>query len=80
MFRWIHIEGDLSLNSLTSAKGLKLPEHIGGSLDLRSLTSAEGLDLSNTSIGYFLYLNNLTSAKCQGFNLTKVCRKNYLVK
>jgi hypothetical protein len=54
--------GDLDLSSLTSAKGLKLPEHIGGSLDLRGLTSAKGLKLPER-IGGTLDLRGLTSAK-----------------
>ena len=53
--------GDLYLDSLTSAEGLKLPEKIG-SLYLDSLTSAEGLKLPEKISG-ILYLNSLTSAE-----------------
>ena len=54
--------GDLVLSSLTSAKGLTLPQTIGGYLFLNSLTSAEGLTLPQT-IGGSLDLRDLTSAE-----------------
>lgn len=57
-----NIKGNLDLSSLTSAKGLKLPEKIDGDLDLWRLTSAEGLELPKT-IGGELYLSGLTSAE-----------------
>jgi len=56
------VTGFLSLSSLTSAKGLKLPSSVTGDLDLNSLTSAEGLVLP-TSIGGGLDLRWLTSAE-----------------
>ncbi len=57
-----YYNGSLSLNGLTSAKGLVLPKSIGGWLSLDGLTSAKGLVLPK-SIGGSLYLNGLTSAK-----------------
>jgi hypothetical protein len=54
-------EGNLNLESLTSAKGLTLPDTIGDSLNLDSLTSADGLTLPHI-IGANLFLNSLTSA------------------
>jgi hypothetical protein len=54
------MEGDLSLNGLTSAKGLVLPESVEY-LSLNSLTSAEGLILPE-SVSH-LELNSLTSAE-----------------
>ena len=54
--------GDLYLGSLTSAKGLKLPESIGGYLNFYGLTSAKGLELPE-SIGGYLILGRLTSAE-----------------
>ncbi len=56
------VEGNIDLNSLTSAKGLILPTSIGWNLDLSSLTSAEGLTLP-ISIGGYLNLRGLTSAE-----------------
>ena len=58
----IYHHGDLYLNNLRSAKGLKFPDKVGGSLDLGGLTSAEGLELP-TEIGGDLDLSNLTSAE-----------------
>ena len=52
--------GSLSLDGLTSAEGLVLPEKIGGWLSLNGLTSAEGLVLP-TKIGDSLFLNGLTN-------------------
>jgi len=57
-----HVSGNLYLNSLTSAKGLVLPETIGGILVLSSLTSAEGLVLPE-KVGGDLSLRSLESAK-----------------
>ena len=54
--------GDLSLNGLTTAEGLTLPESIGGNLNLDGLKSAEGLVLPE-SIGGDLYLSGLSSAE-----------------
>jgi DNA repair exonuclease SbcCD ATPase subunit len=62
----LHHEGNLHLNSLTSAEGLILPQSVGGDLYLNSLTSAEGLILPQ-SVGGYLNLNSLTSA--EGLNL-----------
>ena len=56
------IEGSLSLDGLTSAKGLNLPDKIGGWLYLNGLTSAKGLNLPD-EIGRWLFLNGLTSAE-----------------
>jgi hypothetical protein len=58
----VYYNGYLSLSSLTSAEGLKLPEHVGGGLDLSSLTSAEGLTLPEY-VGGGLNLPSLTSAE-----------------
>ncbi len=58
----LYHHGNLDLNTLTSAKGLTLPNSIGGGLNLDSLTSAEGLTLPN-STGDSLDLNSLTSAE-----------------
>lgn len=54
--------GDLSLNSLKSAEGLKLPERVQGYLDLRLLKSAKGLKLPDFIDGN-LYLDSLKSAE-----------------
>ena len=54
--------GNLYLNALKSAKGLKLPNVINGDLYLHSLTSAKGLKLPSTIIGY-LNLEKLISAE-----------------
>ena len=54
--------GDLSLDSLTSAEGLTLPQTVGGYLNLYSLTSAEGLTLPQT-VGDYLSLDSLTSTE-----------------
>jgi len=55
------VNGDLDLESLTSAEGLTLPQTVGGDLDLFNLTSALGLTLPQT-VGGDLDLFNLTSA------------------
>lgn len=52
--------GNLYLNALKSAKGLKLPNVINGDLYLHSLTSAKDLKLPKTITGD-LYLKGLTS-------------------
>jgi hypothetical protein len=54
--------GNLNLENLTSADGLKLPESLNGNLNLQNLTSAEGLKLPK-SIGGHLDFYSLTSAK-----------------
>ena len=54
--------GNLYLNDLKSAKGLKLPSTIIGYLNLEKLISAEGLKFPNTINGR-LYLDSLTSAE-----------------
>lgn len=54
--------GNLDLCSLTSAKGLILPQIVIGDLDLSSLTSTEGLTLPQSVDGN-LDLSSLTSAK-----------------
>lgn len=54
--------GNLYLNDLKSAKGLKLPNTIIGYLNLEKLISAEGLKFPNTINGR-LYLDSLTSAE-----------------
>jgi hypothetical protein len=54
--RWI------DLDSLTSAKGLKLPTTLNGNLSLHNLSSAEGLTLPSTLNGN-LYLGSLSSAE-----------------
>ncbi len=54
--------GDLDLENIRNAKGLKLPEHVGGNLRLHNLTSAEGLNLPE-HVGGGLYLNSLTSVE-----------------
>ena len=54
--------GRISLDSLTSAEGLVLPESIGGSIYLNSLTSADGLVFPE-SIGGSIDLCSLTSAE-----------------
>ena len=56
------IGGGLSLDGLTSAEGLVLPQSIGGGLSLSGLTSADGLVLPK-SIGRWLYLDGLTIAE-----------------
>ena len=53
--------GRISLDSLTSAEGLVLPESIGGSIYLNSLTSAEGLVLPQ-HVGGDIFLSHLTNA------------------
>ena len=58
----IYHYGDLYLDGLTSAEGLKLPDKIGGWLDLSGLTSVEGLNLP-TEIKGTLVLSGLTSAE-----------------
>ena len=58
----IYHYGNLNLRSLTSAKGLELPDEIEGDLNLSSLTSAEGLKLPD-EIRDDLYLSGLTSAE-----------------
>ena len=55
-------KGYLYLNSLTSAKDLKLPKEIGGGLYLSSLTNAKGLKLPE-KIGGYLNLCSLKSAR-----------------
>jgi len=67
------IGGHLDLRSLTSAKGLVLPDSIK-SLDLTSLTSTEGLDLPDSIQS--LSLDSLTSAK--GLNLPSSVRELWL--
>jgi hypothetical protein len=57
-----NLSGHLSLESLTSAEGLALPQTVGSFLDLQSLTSAKGLTLPQF-VGGTLYLVNLTSAE-----------------
>ena len=54
--------GNLYLNDLKSAKGLKLPNIVIGGVSLDNLTSSEGLVLPDIIKGN-LYLENLTSAK-----------------
>ena len=61
-----YVRGYIYLNSLISAKGLKLPDKIEGNLFLKSLTSAEGLKLPDKIEGD-LFLKSLTSA--EGLNL-----------
>ncbi len=56
-----YVNGSLSLNGLTSAVGLNLPDKIEYSLYLNNLTSAEGLNLPDEIKD--LYLNGLTSTK-----------------
>ena len=56
------ISDNISLNGLTSAKDLVLPEKIDGSLSLDGLTSAKDLVLPE-KIGMSLFLNGLTTAK-----------------
>ena len=53
--------GRISLDSLTSAEGLVLPESIGGSIYLNSLTNAEGLVLPQY-VGGDIFLSHLTNA------------------
>ena len=57
-----HYAGDIGIDSLTSAEGLKLPDVVGGDLRLDSLTSAKGLKLPDV-VGGGLFFNRLTSAK-----------------
>ena len=57
-----YYEGNLNLDTLSSAEGLVLPEHIGGYLDLSDLSLAKGLVLPNHIEGN-LYLNGLTSVE-----------------
>ena len=54
--------GDLDLNCLTSAEGLKLPNTINGDLNLSCLTSTEGLKLPDMINGS-LDLRSLISAE-----------------
>lgn len=54
--------GNLYLNDLKSAKGLKLPNIVIGGVSLDNLMSSEGLVLPDIIKGN-LYLENLTSAK-----------------
>ena len=58
----IYHYGDLYLDGLTSAEGLKLPDKVGGYLDLSGLKSAKGLELPN-EIGVSLDLSGLRSAE-----------------
>ena len=58
----IYHYGDLYLDGLTSAEGLKLPDKVGGYLDLSGLRSAEGLKLPD-KIGGWLKLNGIRSAE-----------------
>ena len=58
----IYFYGDLDLNDLTSAQGLKLPQHVIGNLNLNNLTSAQDLTLPK-SVSESIYLNNLIDAK-----------------
>jgi len=71
-----YVGGYLELRSLTSAKGLVLPETVGGSLDLDSLTSAKGLVLPET-VGEYLNLSSLESAK--GLALPKTIGGNLVL-
>lgn len=54
--------GNLDLNSLSSAEGIRLPDQISAGLFLDSLVSAEGLKFPNR-IQQSLSLNSLTSAE-----------------
>ena len=54
--------GSLSLDGLTSAKGLVLPKNISDSLYLDGLTSAKGLVFPENISG-FLSLDGLTHAE-----------------
>jgi hypothetical protein len=65
------VDGNLYLDGLTSAQGLKLPESMNGDLSLISLTSAQGLKLPESVNGH-LWLNSLTSA--QGLKLPREVR------
>ena len=58
----IYHYGSLDLDSLTNAKGLKLPDKVEGSLCLGNLRSAEGLELPNEICGD-LDLMGLTSVE-----------------
>lgn len=69
----IYFHGDLSLDEITSSKGLVLPQNIRGSLYLNGLISAKGLVLPQ-NIGGSLHLNGLTNA--EGLILPKNIRKN----
>ena len=68
-----YVHGDLSLNGLTSAEGLKLPREVYN-LSLDGLTSAEGLELPKTI--KFLFLNDLTSI--EGLKLPETIEGLYL--
>ncbi len=54
--------GRISLDSLTSAEGLVLPQYVGGYIDLRSLVRAEGLVLPQY-VGGYINLRSLVSAE-----------------
>ena len=54
--------GRISLDSLTSAEGLVLPQHVGGYIDLSHLTNADGLVLPK-SIGGSIFLDSLIDAE-----------------
>ena len=58
----VYYYGNLNLNYLESAEGLKLPKIIGGYLSLGCLKSAKGLILPK-KIGGYLDLSSLTSAE-----------------
>lgn len=58
----IYHYGDIDLDVVTSAKGIKFPQFVSGYLNLYSLTSAEGLKLPQ-SVGRGLFLNSLTLAE-----------------
>ena len=68
-----YVHGDLSLNGLTSAEGLKLPREVYN-LSLDGLTSAEGLKLPREV--YNLSLDGLTSA--EGLELPKTIKFLFL--
>ena len=56
----VYHDGDLDLDSLTSAEGLTLLKEIEGSLNLERLTSAEGLMLPK-QVGGEVWLDSLTT-------------------
>ena len=64
-----YVHGDLFLDGLTSAVGLKLPKRVGWHLLLNGLTSAKGLKLPD-KIGGSLFLNVLNSV--EGLELTDI--------
>lgn len=64
-----YFSGNLDLNSLTNAEGLKLPEIIHGSLYLKRLTSVEGLKLPEIIMGS-LDLEGLTNT--EGLKLPEI--------